>query len=205
MIWIILMPLAWIVTALAMLTTPIAVLFADKNGEMTGFWKYWQTFDSSIDAGWFIKQKMPVFLQYDFDKYYTEKTISVTLKGVLQEKYTVIQKTELTFKDKIKRYFCRVAWLWRNRAYGFDYYWFGRTIQPGQVKEKAIGKVGYIRYSTKGNLINKAWTVYVDWHYCRLFYLSLYIGWKLPQVGIKIPDRVMIATRINPVKPSKEG
>ena len=196
------MPLVWIVTAFCLITTPIAVLFTDKNGNLKGIFKYWQTYDNVVDSRFYVLEKAPKLFRYDFDKYYTESLINIVLDGVSKKKYiTTLTKNKLSLKDKFKRYFCRVMWLWRNPAYGFDYFVFGRTINPADIKEKSIKDVGYLRYSRKGNILNKAWCLYLDYKYCNKFYVSLYIGWKLPSPNSKELDRSMIATRINLFKP----
>lgn len=48
--WFIYAPLQLLIMIICYITNPIVVLFADKDGELHGFLRKWQTFDDSCDS-----------------------------------------------------------------------------------------------------------------------------------------------------------
>lgn len=76
----------------------------------------------------------------------------------------------------IKRWFCRVMWLQRNSAYGFNYAWFSRPLEPCQwVRSYGI--------ESKGFWISLALYAHSFQFECHIPYWpgrynSINIGWK---------------------------
>ena len=48
--WFLYAPLQLLIMIICYITNPIVVLFADKDGELHGFLRKWQTFDDSCDS-----------------------------------------------------------------------------------------------------------------------------------------------------------
>jgi hypothetical protein len=68
---------------------------------------YFQTHDNAVDEWW-----------YDG---YAKDSHFKWLREATQEEYD---------NSWWLRYVCRVMWLYRNNAYGFLFYWFGKPIEP---------------------------------------------------------------------------
>ena len=190
--WIVYFLLNTVFTVLCYLTNWLAVLFADERGELHGVWKYWQTWDDSLDVEWFVKENVPKFLRYDFDSHYiSSREITPELEKYNRDKGCVICfNKDFTIIERIQRYFCRTLWLYRNNSYGFAFYWFGIDVDWKEltVKEEEWNGNWYELVYGDG-LWNKPWkfTGQVGW-------LSFYFGWKLYNCIGKA--RYMIAGRV---------
>lgn len=68
--WFIYAPLQLLIMIICYITNPIVVLFADKDGELHGFLRKWQTFDDSCDSEDCVTKYVPKWIRYDFYKYY---------------------------------------------------------------------------------------------------------------------------------------
>ena len=117
-----------VVSILCYITNPIVVFFADEVGELHGFLKNWQTWDDSLDVRFMVVEKVPSIFRYDFDSKYISSREPLSDPKYGRDKGCVILKPNAVFsiKEKIQRYFCRLLWLYRNNAYGFAFYFFGR-------------------------------------------------------------------------------
>lgn len=187
---------------LCYLTNPIAVLFADKNGELHGIWKYWQTWDSTLDNQHYVEKYAFSFLRYDYSSYAVQDTI--VLNEYNREKYVSKQIADLPLLDKLKRYGCRVCWIYRNCGYGFAFYTFGTWVDQTKLKylyqtKTDDGKAQfYICYEAGKSLWNTPWTLYSNMPINKYIEWCVYCGWKIaktpPYPSIK--QRAMIANRI---------
>ena len=196
--WFILAPLNMICAVLCYLTNPLIVLLADENGELHGVFRYWQTWDDSLDSAYFmhnvIPQMFPI-LDYSYDSHYAhhvDATHELAALGRTRNYSTLIKP--LTTTERLKRYACRVLWLYRNNAYGFAFYLFGRDVDGGDMIMKSTGDV--VRgYSREGSMWNKAWiyknTAKIFWR----VHWEIFLGWKIDyhEAGVK---RAMLANRI---------
>ena len=188
MIWLLLFPLNVLCSIICYLTNPIAVLFADERGELHGVWRYWQTWDDSLDVQWFVKEVVPECLRYDFDKHY--RSSRETLAGVGRDKGCVVLiDGNFTVTERIQRYLCRVLWLYRNCGYGFAFYLFGRVVNGSDMTMLKSEDNFAVGYDKTKNIIVRPWIFYYDKH-C----INVFIGWKIDYTG-NSPKMAMIAGR----------
>ena len=89
------------------------------------------------------------------------------------------------------RYFCRVAWLWRNTGYGFSHYVLGINVETALIKD---GWHGFerTRWYSKSSGMCLAWQVKGFLWLTKTYYLDINIGWKAHR-GF---NRLMYAGRI---------
>lgn len=189
--WFIYAPLQLVCMIVCYLTNWIVVLFADQNGELPGLLWLWQTWDDSLDSEDCVTKYVPSIIRYDFYKYYRVE------RHLLPEynrwhKYS-INIAPLPLIDRIKRYCCRVFWLYRNCAYGFAFEWFGCNVPPDSVKVYADYKAGEheLYYASSRN----HWMLYCTLPINRYFRWRIYLGWKLSPY-ITSYHRAMIAFRV---------
>lgn len=190
--YFILAPIQLFFMVICYLTNWFVVLFADENGELHGALRLWQTWDDTLDNKSFIKNSMPKFLQYDWDNYYKQSEV---IDQYNRRRFTETIMRKFTTKDKIKRYFCRVAWLYRNCGYGFAYYLFGQIITP-PVKLFIFNKKNYFVYEPNKNIFNIIWALKMESHIFGKLFWNVYLGWKINK-DINYQHRAMIATRIS--------
>lgn len=99
----------------------------------------------------------------------------------------------------------RVAWLWRNRGYGFSYRVCGLDA-TGPICYRGNPRVSDAPMSPGWcwATCNGGWMLYVYWPWWRSARrgLRIYLGWKLKAKldRMDIDQRVMLVTHINPVK-----
>lgn len=105
-----------------------------------------------------------------------------------------------------RQVFCRrVAWLWRNRGYGFSYRVAGMDAH-GPIYYRGNPRVSDAPMSAGWcwATCNGGWMLYVYWPWWRSARrgLRIYLGWKLKAKldRMDIDQRVMLVTHINPVK-----
>ena len=189
--WFLYAFLQFICMIVCYLTNWIVVLFTDENGELPGALRLWQTWDDSLDSEDCVTKYVPTMIRYDFYKYYRAE--SVVLAGYGRRKKRSINIAPLPLIDRIKRYFCRVFWLYRNCAYGFAFEWFGADVPADSVKVYADYKEGEneLYYATSQN----KWMLYCTLPINSNYRWKIYVGWKLSP-GIKEDHRAMIAFRI---------
>lgn len=191
--WFIYAPLQLLIMIICYITNPIVVLFADKDGELHGFLRKWQTFDDSCDSEDCVTKYVPKWIRYDFDKYYrAEKQYDPNSGRVMKRSINIAQ---LPLIDRLKRYCCRLFWLSRNCAYGFALDWFGATINPDGVVVIDDYNVGEFERNILVTRDLKYWKVYNSMRILNTNYRwKIYLGWKIHNV----PDvhRSMLAFRV---------
>lgn len=189
--WFLYAPLQLICMAICYLTNWFIVLFANENGELPGILRLWQTWDDSLDSEDCVEKYVPAIIRYNFYKYYRVE------RHMLPEynrwrKYS-INIAPLPLIDRIKRYCCRVFWLYRNCAYGFAFEWFGCDVPTGSVKVYADYTEGEheLYYASSRN----HWMLYCTLSITRRYRWRVYLGWKLSS-GITSHHRAMIVFRV---------
>lgn len=189
--WFAYAPLQLLCMVVCYLTNWIIVLFADKNGELRGPLRLWQTWDDSLDSEDCVTKYAPKIIRYDFYKYYRVEWHELPGYNRLR-KYSINVAT-LSLPDKIKRYCCRVFWMYRNCAYGFAIEWFGADVPANSVKVYADYKEGKneLYYATSRN----KWMLYCTLPINSNYRWKIYMGWKLSP-GTKEDHRAMLAFRI---------
>jgi hypothetical protein len=180
--WFIYAALQMLCMVVCYLTNWIVAIFANEEGELPGCLRLWQTWDDTLDNETDIK-RMPKFLRYNWNDHYVQ--VETTERG--QRRYMEFLFEPFTLKDRIRRYFCRCHWLYRNCGYGFAFYWFGVDVEP---PVNATLKDDWYFLST-----DKAWAFKSSQRaFCRLRW-KVYLGWKI-QRQLNKPHRAMIATRV---------
>lgn len=200
--WLLYVILADICTIFCYITNPIAVLFANEEGELDGFWKYWQTWDDSLDVDFMVKEVVPSIFRYDFDsKYISGFEITPELSAVNRKKGCVQLREGATFtlKERIQRYFCRVLWLTRNCSYGFAFWWFGVNVAGNTLKAKIDKADRKFFYDDTDNPLFAVWTYKDSSRICGILgydvFFNTYLGWKINE-DETVLTRCMIANRI---------
>lgn len=179
--WFIYTPLQLLIMIICYITNPIVVLFTDKDGELHGFLRKWQTFDDSCDSEDCVTKYVPKWIRYDFYKYYrAEKQYDPNYGRVMKKSINIAQ---LSLIDKLKRYCCRLFWLSRNCAYGFALDWFGATINPDDVIVIDSYKKGEFERNILVTRDLKYWKVYNTMRILNTNYRwRIYLGWKIHNV-----------------------
>ena len=202
LIWLIYVILDVLFTLVCYITNPIVVLFADQKGNLPNIFKWWQTYDNTLDVEWMITEKVvPKIFRYDYKKHYLYiaeyKKVYPCVPG-----YVVVLDPNFTWKELVQRYFCRLWWLYRNTGYGFSYYVCGKEYNPKKLEtpinlqtDKYNTKVLYY-YQTEHI---KLWRVYYTKIWLWKFYIRIYLGWKLNKSDMDL-DRAMIACFIHPFR-----
>lgn len=188
---------------LCYLTNPFVILLADEEGEIKNkFFHLWQTWDSSLDNQHYIEEYAFKCIRYDFSKYYIQEEVPLYEgNNRLKWKSTLINPN-FTTTDRIKRYLCRLCWVYRNCSYGFSYYLFSVETVPSKLKyiyrnETKDGKT-YIVYETGHSLWNTPWAYYSNMKINKYIEWCNYLGWKI----VREPEdsdkkfKCMIANRI---------
>jgi hypothetical protein len=191
--WILYFPLNTFFTILCYLTNWAVTPFCDERGELHGVLRYWQTWDDSCDVEFFVKEKVPRFLRYDFDKHYQsarERTQELD-KYNRDKGCVIIINDNFSIVERIQRYFCRTLWLYRNCSYGFAFFLFGIDADYSDLNVKRVDYPNgdwYEKVTGQGGW-NNPWklTGHFGW-------ISFYLGWKL--FGWNGPTRYMIAGRV---------
>ncbi|MBQ9364862.1 MAG: hypothetical protein IJT82_03710 [Schwartzia sp.] len=203
MIYLIYMPLMLIFTVICYLTNPIVVFFADEVGELHGVLKYWQTWDDSLDVEFFVKEKMPRFLRYNFDEHYKASRMTTPELSIIgRDRGCVISKcVRWTILERIQRYFCRVGWLTRNCAYGFAFWVFGRKCRGRDIIMLINKNEGnhFIRvgYDRSRNIFTMPFIVHIEWPIIKgKLSWKCFFGWKIDRESGDNERMAMIANRI---------
>jgi hypothetical protein len=190
-----------IFTIVCYLTNPIVVLFADEYGNLPYSLRYWQTWDNTLDVGWMVTEgKVPKLFQYDYGKHYVYhwENHDAGIAG-----YVDIIDPSFSLWERIQRYFCRLAWLYRNTGYGFSYYVTGKDINGADiVKTEDISTDNYRFqvYYTKD-----AFMVRYDKAWCKWFRWRIFLGWKMQSVKTTETKRCMLALFISPFRRVTSG
>ena len=182
----------------AYITNPIVVLFADEYGNLPRILRWWQTDDNCLDVGWMITEdKVPDIFKYDFNKHYIyhlEDKSNNCIPG-----YVELIDPHFTMIERMKRYLCRLAWLYRNCAYGFAYEVCGRYYDPEKntvinYYDRSEDDCLWISYiDDNKSWWNKTWSLYLTKPWCKWFYVRIYAGWKLKNNIMGEPDIAMLA------------
>lgn len=191
--WFLYAPLQLLIMIICYITNPIVVLFADKDGELHGFLRKWQTFDDSCDSEDCVTKYVPKWIRYDFYKYYwAEKRYDPNYGRVMKRSINI---ASLPLIDKLKRYCCRLFWLSRNCAYGFALDWFGATINPDGVVVIDDYNVGEFERNILVTRDLKYWKIYNSMRILNTNYRwKIYLGWKIHNV--QSIHRAMLALRM---------
>jgi hypothetical protein len=210
MIWLPLFVLNALVMLFCYITNPIVCLFCDEEGELHGFLNYWQTWDDSCNPRFFIVEKVPAFLRYDYDHHYEEwwgTTPELEQYG-RSRCFACIKDPNFSLKERIQRYICRVLWLTRNCGYGFSFYWFGRWAFSDCAVEHEHRKDDrhYIRWGWDDSqpIWTRTWWVKIDWYWSEHWHTEGYLGWKI-STPFEGGQYSMIAHRFVPIKYHREG
>lgn len=199
----------WLGSILSMLlcylTNPIVVLFCNKYGQLPKIFKLWETYDNCLDVEWMVtEKKVPRIFQYDFNKHYIYHP-EIKQEDIFTLGYVELLDGNFTIKERIQRYFCRVAWLYRNCAYGFAYYLFGiryfgslQTVLENQKKDD--GSYVFVSTYQRNNKtyfcikVNEYWKLFGYPFKC-----DIYLGWKMAgTITYNSFTRAMTAIRISP-------
>lgn len=188
------------------ITNPIVVLFADEYGNLPKIFKWWQTYDNCLDIDWMIyEDNVPDIFKYDFNKHYKyhpeDKSTDPIKPG-----YVEIKDPNFTTKEKIQRYFCRLAWLYRNTGYGFSYDVTGRkyiginVVPHVDYKNSKSDECHIYTVNDEYPAINKTFRIYYCKQWCKWFYLRVYLGWKVTNIDTTTVSKAQIAIFINPFR-----
>lgn len=196
--YILYLPIQILCMILCYLTNWLVVLFANEVGELPGFLRYWQTWDSTLDNQEYVEQNCFKFCRYKYSDYYREEMIH--LDEYNRDKRVAIKLKDFHGIDRIKRYICRTCWIYRNCAYGFAFYWFGLNTCGNEIKLVYKYDVGddersHIGYEKGHSLWTTPWTIYYNRRVCSWLRWKAYLGWKINTE----PDnrRNIIGTRIS--------
>lgn len=197
-IWLIYFILSLVFMILCYPTNPFVVPFADINGELPSFLKYWQTWDNSCYCSDSVEHA-PKFLKYDWAKHYREyKGTDPYLASVNRDRWFVsCIDPDFTLWERVQRYLCAVLWLTRNCSYGFSFYLLGLTISPTlEIKESE--NTIFVREVFSKDL----WGAFMYKNTAKIFSAFGYkvhwnnlIGWKI-DTSAQFDTRAMIANRI---------
>ena len=205
MIWFIYAPLIFFLKIFCYLTNPVVVLFSNSVGQLPGILKYWQTWDSTLDNKQMMTEIVPdkyKWLDYHWnEKYELYEEYNLELNRTI-EKVKLKQGVIFSFKEKIQQYFCRLLWIYRNCAYGFAMYLLGTKGRQDNMiypRFKTDEKDEFVfGYDKTRNILVRPWTCRFYKRIIGSFYLTGYLGWKIPWWNINDYYQAMIANRIAP-------
>ena len=192
--WFLMIIGQWLITLLAFIVNPIVVLFANEEGELPHWLRGFQTWDNSLDAEQEVVDEAGKLRKYDWhSKYYN---VEVPLEGTGRTRiYTKLKDgATFTLRERFQRYLCRVFWIYRNPAYGFAFYTFGREVDCDKVTWLAL-EDSYRYAKDDKSLWDKTWVIKDSRYITDTIKKSWYFGWKIP-ANTKGKVRCMIAGRI---------
>ena len=178
------------------ITNPFVCLFADEYGNLPYILRWWQTWDNTLDVEWMVTEnKVPRVFCYDYGKHYVYhyENHDAGIAG-----YVYIIDPLFTLWERIQRYFCRLAWLYRNTGYGFSYEVTGVSINGADIiktQDISTSDYRYMVYYTENYFMiryEKPW--------CKWFRWRIFLGWKMQDVDILQSKRCMLAFYVNPFK-----
>ena len=190
--WVLFAIVDLLFNVIAYITNPIIVLFCTSCGQLPEIMCWWANWDDGCDVEWMVTEHhVPSFAEYDFNKHYKYVDEWEAEQVIGHHHGFVIPKDmHFTFKEKLQRYVCRLAWLYRNCAYGFSYYVTGVTINEADIR-KTVDEDKYIFYET-----DDAFCLKYDRPSFKDFHWEIFLGWKFQNVHGT--ERCMLAFRINP-------
>ena len=193
---------------IAQLTNPIVCLFANEVGQLPKCLRFWQTYDNPLDIEWMISEKIvPRIFRYNFNKHYKyhyeDKGNGYCIPG-----YVELINGNFTIKERIQRYFCRLAWMYRNTAYGFSREILSKSPYIYNIEIIKQYNRGYrdqltISHDKSTKWYNKTFKIYLEMPWCKYFYLRVYLGWKLTNdllTDRNAKDQSTLALFINPFR-----
>lgn len=196
--WFILAILDVLFNVICYLTNPIVVLFANEYGELPSIFRWWANWDDGLDVSWMVyEHEVPSWAEYDFNKHYIyhdeweAEQITGRHKGFVE-----LIDPKFTLKERFQRYFCRLAWIYRNCAYGFSYYVTGVEVCGADIVKHATYKNDGYMYYTAPN----AWTYGYNQKSYGKFHWKIFLGWKIQDFKNIETKRCMLAFCINPWK-----
>ena len=202
--YFILLPLEILAMIVAYLTNPFVCLFANEKGELPPLFSWWQTWDNPLDIDWMVYEEgcTPKIFHYDFNKHYKyhwedHENNAAGYVELLDPNFTVI--------ERIQRYFCRLAWMYRNCNYGFSYDVTGRDVDTQKIQlimdiDKPNNEQ-WISIEKNDDIWNMTWALFYCKQYCKRFKLRVYLGWKLKGIRPGYTNRRhMLAFHINPFR-----
>ncbi len=177
--WIVYSPISLFFYIVALVINPILPLFADIRGELPGtLGRLFQTWDNSLDCSDTVNI-LPSWLMKYWSKHYVEhKDTTPELEKVGQTRWFVTCfNPEFTWQERLCRYIARTYWLYRNAAYGVNFWYLGaiapasHLIEKGHVTvDERLGLAGVFAYRNS-DLLLSVWKLHV--------YANIYVGWKL--------------------------
>jgi len=204
--WIFNLVLDVIANIVAYITNPIVCLFANEVGQLPHCFRWWQTYDNPLDIRWMVTDGIvPKIFRYDFDKHYVYVKENHKTGG---NGYVTLLDDNFTIKEKIQRYFCRLAWMYRNTAYGFSYEVNGRYVCGGLmsilVDDNEDGNRVWISVDNGKSIFTRTWCVYIKKNWCKHFYIKVFLGWKCQGMYTGDNQRCMFACNINPFRKRRD-
>lgn len=145
-------------------------------------------------------------LDYKWTTKYKDYQDTVTLKRyhkVIDKVALLDENTPWTFKEEVQRYLCRVLWLMRNPGYGFAFWIFGKEGKIENMKILFNQDPGgdhefTFAWDTSKNILVRPWTCRFYQKILPKFFITGYIGWKIPYWQEDGEYKAMLATRIVP-------
>ena len=196
--WFVLAILDLLFNAICYITNPIVCLFANEYGELPGIFYWWANWDDGLDVDWMIyEHEVPKWAEYDFNRHYRyhDEWEAEQITG-LHHGFVEILDPNFTCFERLQRYVCRLAWMYRNCAYGFSYYITGVTVDGSKVVEKkTYSQDGYM-FKTAPN----AWVLRYNKKSWGNHHWKIFLGWKMQSVEPDETARCMLAFCINPWK-----
>lgn len=206
MVWFLYFILQVLTKILCYITNPIVVLFCDEYGELPRIFRMWQTWDDSCNPRFYVLEHVPSFLRYDYDKHYREyKGTTPELKAVNRERYFAeLIDPDFTFKEKVQRYICRVMWLYRNCAYGFAFWCYGRKIDGKTLVYKINEEHERFASVESKSILTRPWVYKNDKDFFGgKMRWCIYAGWKINE-GEQSVQQCMLAIRVLAVRFNKD-
>lgn len=184
--------------AICYITNPIVVLFADDYGKLPSICRWWANWDDDLDVDWMVyDHHVPSFAEYDFNKHYRyhDEWEAEAITGK-HHGFVELLDDNFTLWERFQRYVCRLAWIYRNCAYGFSYYVTGVTVDGADiVKHATFKKDGYLYYTAPN-----AWVYRYNQKSYGTHKWKIFLGWKIQDFKSTETKRCMLAFCINPWK-----
>ncbi len=197
--WIVFAVIDVAFNAVCYVTNPIILLFADDMGNLPSIFVWWANWDDHLDVDWMVyEHHVPRFAEYDFNRHYRYHDEWEAEKLIGKHRgFVEMLDSNFTLKERFQRYVCRLAWMYRNCAYGFSYYVTGVDVCGADIKELATyAKDGYM-FKTAPN----AWVLrYNGKSFIKNHHWKVFLGWKMQSVKSTETSRCMLAFCVSPFK-----
>ena len=176
------------------LTNPIVVLFADECGELPRSLRWWQTWDNPLDISWMVTEHhVPHFAEYDFCKHYIyyPENHSLNVAG-----YVDLIDPHFTLWERVQRYVCRLAWVYRNTGYGFSYEVTGVDVCGADIDK--VHNEKHDEYRFQYYKADNAFMLRYENPWNKKYKWRIFLGWKIQDVEPTETKRCMLALYANP-------